>query len=357
MSAFVNEVPLVYRLTAAAVLAWLTGQGRLQEAVIYQRFFWDWADAVEKRPATFFADLLGSHRHTVRTCVDRLEELGLIRVSRGSKTLQVELIFEGIVTKLYVENLYNVGVSSGPGNVEKMDQNEVRDVEIFDKLEMRAEIWRLPVKLEPRGLNPCYVMLYDTGKLFGTVLANTTTNSLTTYVSSCINYNYTTTTTTGMSKTSTVENLDQPAASTSEADGVKKKSTKRKGTGQRGVPKKSFAFRWATKEQIGADEYNARIQKLHAAWNEQLGLDYELTGWRYAAWRMALVDQQYTEEQVLGAIPALKRDAWSLERFTDPHDMFGTRPDRIEKFFPGNSKGAPDRLGRSTPSTEESFTF
>jgi hypothetical protein len=314
---------------------------------MYQRFFWDWAENVERRPGTFFADLLGSHRHTVRACVDRLEETGIIRVVREARQARIELIFEGVLQRLYVEIDSTFGESSGPSE-------SPSNVEIDSTLDARAEIWRLPVELEPRSLTPCYVTVYDTGKVVGTVLANTASiklsSLLTTYVYSCINYK-------ANVEIDAMSNSAPPAGSTSEPVSNKKKVTKRKATGQRSTPTKSFGFRWATKEQILADSLYPRIEALHKAWCQELSLDYELTGWRYAAWRQALVEQGYTEEQVMSAIPALQRDSWWLERASDPHDMFGTRPERIERFFPGNVKSAPDRHGRSTPSTDESFTF
>lgn len=348
MSAFGNPVPLPYRLTAAAVLAWLTGQGQLQEAVIYQRFFWDWAENVERRPGTYFADLVGSHRHTVRACVDRLEQQGLIRVRREARKVGIELVFEGVLDLLYGEIRSTFGKSSG-------HSESPRNVENDSTLDARASVWRLPVELEPRDANPCYVTIYDTGTVVGTVLANTTTDVLTTYVYGCNNY-ITNTCSTTPAISPTVEN-GATAGSASEPGSAKKKSSRRKGTGQRGKPTTSYGFRWATREQVQSDEHYPRIKAMHQAWCSSLGLDYELSNWRYAGWRQALVDQGYTEEQILGAVPALKRDPWWLERASDPHDMFGVRPDRIERFFPENATTPPDRLGRGASSTDESFTF
>jgi hypothetical protein len=351
VSAFGNEIPLSYRLTAAAVLAWLTEQGRLPEAVLYQRFFMDWAENIERRPAGYFADLLGSHRHTVRAHVDRMAEQGLVRVHRTSKRLQVELVFDGIVALLYGPSVQKDSI---PALLENW--SSVQTSVQIEAWESRAEIWRLPqVRREVNELTPCYVTLCATGPEFGTDLALTTTVYVfSRYVYSCINYNYLSPVQIDTSPSGQSEPPVQLAdAATSSPPSVKgPKRTRRRGT-----PTNSFGFRWATKEQVLADPYYARIEVLHNAWCQALNLEYPLTNWRYAAWRQALVEQGYTEEQVLDAVPALKRDAWWLERASDPHDMFGSRPDRIERFFPGNAKGAPDRLARGTPSTDESFTF
>lgn len=360
MSAFANEIPLTYRLTAAAVLSWLTKKGRLNDAVVYRQLFSDWADNVELRNSGSFADLTGSHRHTVRATFDRLSEDGILRTRTAGPRRYVELVFEGVIEKLYGAELYTVGVSSGTFGIDEFVQ--------FDStLAERAEIWKLPVKLQPNRLSPCYVTVYDTGNVLGTDLAlstntykNPNTSVLHLYVFKKLHTN--TCDQLQGEKLSNVQSGSTTTAAVEPPPAVTKKSKgKVKSTGQswaeKDLPATSYGFRYVPLAVVEArDPHFGKIRELHEAWCKALNVEYTLNTFRYSAWREILVEQSYLPEDILSAVPGLLRDPWALERFTDPGIMFKD-PGRIERFFPANAKSAPDRLARNTPSTDESFIF
>lgn len=347
MSVFVNEIPKVYRLTAAAVLAWLTSQGRLQEAWLYNRLLWDWAKGVEKRPVGYFADLLGLHRHTIRASQEKLIESGLISVAKVDSKLFVMLNLEGAFRCMFGENFANVEKSEVLHNGEN-----------FTKFDELAEIWDIPAILTPRPVSGCYVSVYDAGTLLAlntTVYSNTTVYGFIKHVYSSKNYN-----------TNTVvfgenfdfgENLYKDASGGLTPPDSKKKGRKRKGAGQRVVPKTSHDFRRVPLLQAREDSWWATIESLHTEWCKTLDLEYAMTTFRYAAWRFALEENGYKPEQLLSALPALKQDRWWVEKCGDPHVMFASNPSKIERFFPANVKAVPDRLGRGATSTNESFQF
>lgn len=347
MSVFANEVPKVYRLTAAAVLAWLTSQGRLQEAWLYNRLLWDWAKGVEKRPVGYFADLLGLHRHTIKASQEKLIESGLISVAKVDSKLYVMLNLEGAFRCMFGEN-FDIVENSASGHFG----------ENFTKLDELAETWDVPAILAPRPVSGCYVSVYDAGTLLAfntTACSNTTVYGFIQHVYSSKNYKQHTVV--FGEKFDFGENFDKQASGGSTPPETAKKGRKRKGAGQSVVPKTSHDFRRVPLAQARTDSWWPTIETLHGEWCKTLGLEYAMTTFRYAAWRFALDETGYTPEQLMSALPALKQDRWWVEKCGDPHVMFASNPSKIERFFPANVKSVPDRLGRGATSTNESFQF
>jgi hypothetical protein len=347
VSVFANEVPKVYRLTVATVLAWLTSQGRLQEAWLYNRLVWDWAEGVEKRPNGYFADLLGLHRHTIKASLEKLVATGLVSVAKVDSRQFVMLNLEGAFRCMFGENFDTVEKSG-----------VIHNVENFDKLDDLAKVWDVPASFAVRPLSGCYVTIYDSGTLLAlntTVYSNTTVYGFIKHVYSSKNYN--TNTVVYVENFDFGENFDGVVKQTSGGlapPASKKKGRKRKSPGQSVVPKTSHDFPLA---QAAEDSWWGTIEALHAEWCSTLGLEYPMTTFRYAAWRLALVESGYKPEQILSALPALKQDRWWVEKCGDPHVMFASNASKIERFFPANVKAVPDRLGRGATSTNESFQF
>lgn len=114
------------------------------------------------------------------------------------------------------------------------------------------------------------------------------------------------------------------------------------------LPSASAEFRKFPMAAISADPHYAIVADLHAEWCAVLGVEFALNPWRYAAWRTALVEQNYTPDQLRDAFPRVAKDPWAMERMTDPHVMFTGNASKIERYFRDSPKAAThDRFGRN----------
>ena len=330
-------------------------------ALLYARLCWDWADAVPYRGVAALAESVGIGTTYLQTVSRRLEEAGLVVIGRGAGRqigyeIQLPVLNRAPTDENDAQvNCYETGGTSGLPSYEYGRGSQV----------VSTPLSALVGNVNESGVSAGYVTLCE----FGTKLAKYIYCSYNCFdTASCLD---TATANTTAVTTTSKHKQQLPASQNSKSEqGVPG------GTGGQGSPdalgtkpekgsrklrsnraRGSAGFRAATKDEVKADEHYDVIAALHADWCTALGVTLTLSNWRYAAWRGAIVEAGYTPEQLRSAFPAVAADNWWRER-PDPHYMFGSNPDKIERFFPVNvSTAAPDRFAQRPQVTPEPFEF
>lgn len=356
------------------VLAALTRTGHHAEAVVYAQALWDWADGVEYRSLGELGGTVGLSFRQAQKSLDRLQAFGLVQVNPSVTDGRWELVLVVNPSKLaaFEAQIGTVGSVRAARQVS----------EISDKTRWLATLFRVPDSIVDKSVSPCYVSVYDSG----TALALTTTAN---YTAGVVPTAY------EMGEVTTYESAEvttkadiaiaSPAparvgsrgnrssprggshgngepSDVGEGPGPKKAEgdAKPKRRRRKETPTTSHDFKQHSMDEIRQlePERFPVIERVHTEWCRILGASFALTPWRYAAWRLALVESGYTEDQLLRAAPGVRDDDWWRSRCADPHQMFTGNPNKIERFFPENRMpGTIDRFGRGVTASTNTFTF